>query len=71
MTGEQGGRRTWATPEQLVEWLELDPKTGIRKLREKRADNTGPHWIKVGREIRYLWSDVHKWCDEQRRASRG
>ena len=54
-------RRAWASPEQLVEWLQLGDQ-GIRKLRKMRQDKTGPSYITVGREIRYPWVDVHAWC---------
>jgi hypothetical protein len=58
-------RRAWASPAQLSEWLQLGPQ-GERKLRRMRADKTGPHFITVGREVRYAWVDVHAWCAARR-----
>lgn len=52
-------RRVWATPADLVAWLQLDPDTGERKLREMRRRGDGPKFVKFGREVRYLWADVH------------
>lgn len=25
----------------------------------------GPRWSKVGRHVRYRWSDIEKWLDQQ------
>ena len=58
-------RRAWASPAQLSEWLQLGPN-GERRLREMRRAQTGPHFITVGREIRYAWVDVHAWCAARR-----
>ncbi|MBZ4486271.1 hypothetical protein [Microbacterium sp. cx-55] len=58
-------RRAWASPEQLSEWLQLGQQ-GARKLRKMRQDKTGPHFITVGREVRYAWVDVHAWCAARR-----
>lgn len=57
-------RRVWASPEDVAEWLQLG-KEGPRKLRKMRAAGVGPRWIKVGRDVRYAWSDVHTWCRER------
>ena len=62
-------RRVWATPGELVEWLQLGPK-GERKLREMRRKGTGPKFVPLGREIRYAWADVHAWCAAAREVGR-
>lgn len=58
-------RRVWATPAELVEWLQLGPK-GERKLREMRRQGTGPKFARFGRDVRYAWLDVHAWCNDRR-----
>lgn len=63
-------RRAWASPEDLVEWLQI-PGDGLQKLRRMRKAGTGPRWIAVGREVRYAWADVHAWCRAQREAASG
>ncbi len=57
---------TLAKPEQVAEWLQVSPDK-LRKMRRPGAD--GPKFIKVGREVRYAWSDVHAWCAKNRTAS--
>lgn len=61
----QTDRRVWATPLEVAEWLQLG-RYGVRKLREMRAERTGPGFVKVGREVRYAWTDVHAWCASRR-----
>lgn len=56
-----------ATPAQVAEWLQIDTE----KLSKLRISGTGPTFIKIGREVRYAWLDVHKWCDQNRRNSTG
>lgn len=56
---------TFATPAQLAEWLQVTPE----KLRKLRQTERGPKFVKVGREVRYAWSDVHAWCAKNRTAS--
>lgn len=55
----------FATPAQLAEWLQVSTE----KLRKLRQTGQGPKYVKVGREVRYPWSDVHKWCAAHRTAS--
>lgn len=59
-------RRAWATPADLAEWLQLGDK-GERKLREMRQRGTGPKFVKLGREVRYAWADVHAYYAGARR----
>lgn len=51
-------RSAFATPEQLAEWLQVP----VERLRKLRKTGGGPKYIKVGRSVRYAWSDVHAWC---------
>jgi hypothetical protein len=54
-----------ATPAQLAEWLQLDTDA----LSKLRISGKGPKFIKIGREVRYAWADVHAWCDALRKGS--
>lgn len=65
MSAPEQPRRTWASPAQLAEWLQLDGDA-LRKLKRMRTAGTGPKFVRVGREVRYAWSDVHAWCRVQR-----
>lgn len=49
------------SPSEVAEYLGLPPKT----LAEWRSRGTGPKYAKVGRHVRYRWSDVEKWLDAQ------
>ena len=62
MTGE---RRVWASPADVAAWLQLG-NAGTQTLRKMRANGTGPKYVKIGREVRYAWSDVHAWCAARR-----
>lgn len=54
-----------ATPAEVAAWLQIN--TG--KLSKMRSAGTGPTYIKSGREVRYAWLDVHKWCDQNRKSA--
>lgn len=55
-------RQPLATPEQIAEYLQKP----VRTLEQWRYRGIGPRWTKVGgRDVRYRWSDVEKWLDEQ------
>jgi len=45
------------TPAQLAEFLQ----TTTDRLYDMRSKGTGPRFIKVGREVRYLWPDIKVW----------
>lgn len=47
-----------ATPVQVAEWLQITPE----RLSKLRKTGRGPRFIKLGREVRYAWRDVHEWC---------
>ena len=53
------------TPNQLAEYLTLKPKT----LETMRRRGDGPRFIKVGRSVRYLGSDIREWFGDQTRES--
>lgn len=59
-------RRAWATPADLAEWLQLGAN-GERKLREMRQRGDGPKFVKLGRDVRYAWVDVHAYYTGARR----
>lgn len=69
MTATTEQRRVWASPADLVEWLQLGDG-GLRKLERMRRAGTGPKFVKLGREVRYAWSDVHAWATAQRDGGR-
>ncbi len=76
----QQTRRVWATPAELVEWLQLGDG-GLKKLQRMRAEDRklvkaglppkGPRFMEIGREVRYAWADVHAWCASGRGVPRG
>jgi excisionase family DNA binding protein len=49
-------------PVQVAEYLQIPDKT----LAEWRSRGIGPRYHKVGRYVRYRWSDVEAWLDSQR-----
>ena len=53
--------RSLATAEQLSEFLGVPVAT----LYQWRHRGIGPRASKVGRHLRYRWSDVEKWLDQQ------
>lgn len=57
-------RVSLATPIQVAEWLQITPA----RLAYLRKMNRGPRSIKVGRDVRYAWQDVHAWCAANRDA---
>ena len=64
---KQPARQSWATPDQVAEWLQVST-VYLRKLRHK---GRGPRYLKEGHTIRYLWSDVHSWCKDRFEADLG
>lgn len=56
-----------ATPEEVAEWLQVTTE----RLRVLRKTGRGPQYIKLGREVRYVWKDVHAWCLANRQTSTG
>lgn len=57
--------RPLGTPEQVSEYLGVPVDT----LYAWRYRGIGPKSAKVGRHIRYKWSDVEQWFDEQARTT--
>lgn len=47
-----------ATPAEVAEWLQVSTE----RLSKLRKTGRGPKFIKLGREVRYAWGDVHSWC---------
>lgn len=58
----------WASPTQLAAWLQLTGDAE-RQLRQMRKKGTGPKFVRIGREIRYAWADVHAWANSKRKQS--
>lgn len=56
-------RTVLATPEEVANFLRITTE----KLSKMRVDGTGPRFMKVGRDVRYAWPVVHRWCDAQHR----
>lgn len=46
-----------ASPADLAEFLGVPQRT----LQQWRWQGKGPRWTKVGRHVRYRWSDVNEW----------
>jgi excisionase family DNA binding protein len=60
MTGK-GNRAALATPMEVSEYLEI-PETTIRIWRHRKV---GPPWFRVGRHVRYRWTDIERWLESQ------
>lgn len=52
-------RRPLGSPKELGAYLGV-PETTLSQWRWR---GTGPRWSKVGRHVRYRWSDVEEWLD--------
>jgi hypothetical protein len=50
-----------ATPQEVADYLRKPVKT----LAEWRCRGLGPQYRKVGRDVRYDWTDVRAWLDAQ------
>ncbi|WP_326830222.1 helix-turn-helix domain-containing protein [Streptosporangium sp. NBC_01810] len=48
-------------PPEVAAYLQVPERT----LTQWRYLGTGPRWSKVGRHVRYRWSDIEKWLDQQ------
>lgn len=64
MAGEQ---RKLATPEEVAEWLQVP----VDRLKRWRKERRGPAYMRVGRDVRYAWADVHRWCLASRSGDHG
>jgi len=63
-TSRQPGKpEPLATQDEVAEYLRVPVST----LEQWRWRKTGPKWSKVGRHVRYAWSDVEEWFAAQRR----
>jgi predicted DNA-binding transcriptional regulator AlpA len=58
-----------ATPEEVAEYLQIPLPTlytwRARAVRLRKPHLRGPVAITVGRHLRYRWSDVDAWVDDQ------
>src|SRR5207249_3070980 len=54
-------------PSEVAAFLKIPPKT----LAQWRYLGTGPRWSKVGRHVRYRWTDVEEWFNAQARSGSG
>ncbi|MBT2401269.1 AlpA family transcriptional regulator [Streptomyces sp. ISL-100] len=55
--------RSLATPDEVAMFLGLPTQT----LAQWRYLAKGPRSIKVGRHVRYRWTDVERWLDRNAR----
>lgn len=51
--------RPLATPAEVAEYL----GTTVVRLARRRFDGNGPKFVKVGKSVRYRWSDVEEWIN--------
>lgn len=58
---EQAATRALGTPDAVSQYLGVP----IETLYVWRVRGKGPRASKVGRHLRYRWSDVEKWLDAQ------
>lgn len=69
MTTPQGDARPargkLATPAEVAEWLQITEE----RLKYLRKTGNAPKAIKIGRDVRYAWGDVHAWCAANRDAA--
>lgn len=61
----QGDRRPLASAKQVSEFLGVPVAT----LYGWRHKGVGPRAALVGRHLRYRWSDVERWFDDQTQAA--
>lgn len=54
-------RKPLGTQQEVATYLGVAEST----LEQWRWRKTGPRWSKVGRYVRYRWSDIDKWLDAQ------
>ncbi len=62
-----GDRRPLATIEEVAEFLGVPVKT-LYAWRSRRLNTEGPRGLRVGRHVRYRWSDVDAWVEAQVRS---
>lgn len=55
------GEVRMARPSDVAEYLGVS----VKRLYDWRYRGVGPHAIRVGGTLRYRWSDVEQWLDEQ------
>lgn len=58
-------RKPLATIDEISEYLGVP----INTIHQWRHRGTGPRASKVGRHLRWRWTDVEKWLDEQAKAA--
>jgi excisionase family DNA binding protein len=62
-TAVRSDRQPLADQEALAAYLKVPERT----LEQWRRARKGPRWALVGRHVRYAWSDVDAWLDQQAR----
>ena len=58
-------RKPLAKPEEVADYIGKPKRT----LEQWRYLGVGPKFVKVGRDVRYRWSDVEAWLDENAKAA--
>lgn len=61
MSETRAARATLGTPIEVSKYLQI-PETSLRQWRHK---GTGPKWTRVGKHVRYRWTDVERWLESQ------
>ena len=51
----------YGTTDEVAEYLHISPKT----LTNWRYTGKGPRSVRVGGCVRYLWTDVEQWINDQ------
>lgn len=63
LASKWGSAVSAAKPEPLASGVEVAEMLGIpeKTLTQWRSDGKGPRYLKVGRYVRYRWSEVNEW----------
>jgi len=56
-----------AKASEVAEYL----TTSTHQLARLRFEGQGPHYVKLGRSVRYRWEDVHRWVNDNLQAVGG
>lgn len=57
--------------DELIDTNELARRTGVSTITfaRMRCKGSGPSFVKIGRSVKYRWSDVEAWLERCRRSS--
>ena len=58
------------TPEQIAERLQLPSSKTVYEMTRRRSSGRRPMpFFKVGKFLRFKWSEIERWMEESRRAA--